>query len=51
MKKEMGEENIKVVATGGMAKLISTESSTIDVVNPLLTMEGLRAIYDMNFMD
>jgi type III pantothenate kinase len=48
MKKEMGEEGIKVVATGGMAKLIASESKTIDVVNPLLTLEGLRAIYDLN---
>ena len=48
MKKEMGEEGIKVIATGGMAKLIAGESSTIDTVNALLTLEGLKAIYNMN---
>lgn len=51
MKKEMGEDGIKVVATGGMAKLIASESSTIDDVNPLLTLEGLRAVYEMNSVD
>lgn len=48
MKKEMGEDDIKVVATGGMAKIIAFESSTIDKVNPLLTLEGLKTIYQMN---
>ena len=48
MKQEMNEKGIKVVATGGMAKLISAESSTIDIVNPLLTLEGLKAVYELN---
>ncbi|MCX7773205.1 MAG: type III pantothenate kinase [Clostridia bacterium] len=48
MKQEMAEENIKVVATGGMAKLIASESATIQEVNALLTLEGLKVIYDMN---
>ncbi|NLL66449.1 MAG: type III pantothenate kinase [Clostridiaceae bacterium] len=48
MKQEMPEDNVKVVATGGMANLIATESSMIDEVNPLLTLEGLKAVYQMN---
>ena len=51
MKQEMNEEGIKVVATGGMAKFISSESSSIDIVNPLLTLEGLKAVYELNSMD
>lgn len=49
MKQEMGEEGIKTVATGGMAKLIASESATINEVNTLLTLEGLKTVYDMNF--
>lgn len=48
MKLEMKEDNIKVVATGGLARLIASESETIDEINSLLTLEGLRIIYDRN---
>lgn len=37
-----------VVATGGFAALISRESEVIDRVNPLLTLEGLRIIFNRN---
>ncbi|MDH7478549.1 MAG: type III pantothenate kinase [Syntrophomonadaceae bacterium] len=47
MKEELGEE-AKVVATGGLAELIASDSHTIDVVDPLLTLEGLRLIYEKN---
>lgn len=48
MKKELNNDNTKVIATGGLSKLISTESETIDEVNGLLTLEGLRIIYERN---
>ena len=48
MKKEMNEENIKVIATGGLARLISSESKTISEINSLLTLEGLRIIHERN---
>lgn len=47
IKKEIGVE-VKVIATGGLAELISKESNSIDVVNPNLTLEGLRLIYERN---
>ncbi len=48
MKREMKEDNIKVIATGGLARLIASESETIDEINGLLTLEGLRIIYERN---
>ncbi len=44
----MGEEEPFVVATGGLAKIISEDSETIDEVYPYLTLEGLRMIYEKN---
>lgn len=48
MKKEMALQDIKVIATGGMAGLIASESEEIDEVNAFLTLEGLKAVYEMN---
>ncbi|MBM7543183.1 type III pantothenate kinase [Amphibacillus cookii] len=43
-KKESGQ-NPKVIATGGLAELIADESTTIDIVDPALTLKGLNEIY------
>lgn len=48
MKQEMGVEGIKVIATGGLAVLVAGESSVIDVMDGLLTLKGLRIIYEKN---
>ncbi|EPR14323.1 type III pantothenate kinase [Ruminiclostridium papyrosolvens] len=48
IKKEMREDNIRVIATGGLSRLIAGESMTINDVNPTLTLEGLRLIYERN---
>ncbi|MCR1899060.1 type III pantothenate kinase [Irregularibacter muris] len=48
MKEEMGSQSIKAIATGGMAALISSETKTIDQVDSLLTLDGLRIIYQRN---
>jgi type III pantothenate kinase len=37
-----------VIATGGMASLIASETETIDVVEPFLTLKGLQMIYEKN---
>ncbi len=47
MAKEFDTEPL-VIATGGFASMIARESETISEVNPLLTLEGLRIIYEMN---
>ncbi len=48
MKSELKEENIKVVATGGLGELISKEVGCIDVVDRTLTLEGLYYLYNLN---
>ena len=47
MKAEMGGD-VTVVATGGLAQLISSATDCIDHVEPMLTLEGLRLIYERN---
>ena len=47
IQQELGEKT-KVVATGGYAELIAKETAVIDVVNPNLTLIGLRLVYLMN---
>lgn len=38
----------KVIATGGLARLIAQNTSCIDTVDPNLTLTGLRLIYHLN---
>ena len=38
-------EEVKVVATGGMAGLIAPYTTCIDAIDPMLTLKGLKIIY------
>lgn len=38
----------KVIATGGMARIIAPYAPSIEEVDPMLTLEGLRLIYELN---
>ena len=47
MREEMGGEPV-VIATGGLAHLVLAESRSVTHVDPLLTLNGLRIIYERN---
>lgn len=46
MKEESGMDNIKVVATGGLGKIIADETPLIDYYDPMLTLKGLQILYE-----
>lgn len=46
-KEELGRET-RVIATGGLAETIAAETAIIDVVDPWLTLHGLRIVYELN---
>ena len=46
-KAELGPETT-VVGTGGLAHLIARETDAIDIVDPWLTLHGLRIVYELN---
>jgi type III pantothenate kinase len=46
IKEASGLNDIKVVATGGLGKLISENTAKIDIYDPNLTLQGLRLIYE-----
>ena len=48
VKEETGYMNLKVVATGGLGRIIANETDTIDVYDSSLTLDGLKIIYDKN---
>ena len=47
IREELGQ-NAQVVATGGLARRIATESEAIDQVAPFLTLDGLRILFEKN---
>ena len=48
IKKELKTQNVKTIATGGFSKVIAKEIECIDVVDKLLTLKGLKYLYDLN---
>lgn len=50
VKQMQAEQNwqAKVVFTGGLSQLLAEGCTTVDIVNPNLTLEGLRIIYELN---
>ena len=48
IKREMKCPDMQVVATGGFSEIIASEISCIDHVDKLLTLQGLKYLYDLN---
>lgn len=44
---ELGPQ-MRTIATGGLANLIAVETKVIEIVDPWLTLDGLRIIWDLN---
>ena len=48
MKEEIGRDDIKVYATGGLGRVIYNETPLIDLYDPDLAYKGMKIIYDKN---
>ncbi len=48
IRRELDAPEARVVATGGLAELVATHSATIEEVDPFLTLEGLRLVWELN---
>jgi type III pantothenate kinase len=44
---ELGTD-MKVIATGGFAEIVATETDIVDFTDPWLTLKGIRIIWDLN---
>lgn len=47
---ELGRE-ARVIATGGLASRVANETTSIERVEPFLTLEGLRILFEKNRAD
>ncbi|MDO4530524.1 MAG: type III pantothenate kinase [Bacillota bacterium] len=48
LKKRLNLPDMKVIATGGLAKVIDPKGEIFDVLDPVLTLKGLRILYEKN---
>jgi len=48
IKAEIADPHTRVIATGGIAPMLTEHTDLIDVLNPTLTLEGLRILWEMN---
>lgn len=51
IKKELKVPKVKTIATGGFSNVIAKEIEGIDVVDKLLTLKGLKYLYDLNVQE
>ncbi|KXL52038.1 type III pantothenate kinase [Anaerotignum neopropionicum] len=48
LKEQLGFSELKVVATGGLARVIDPDKQIFDILDPVLTLKGLRILYHKN---
>jgi type III pantothenate kinase len=48
IRKELGAPDAPVVATGGLAELIVPHTQAVEKIDPFLTLEGLRIVWERN---
>lgn len=47
MQEELGQ-TVKVIGTGGLLRVIADQVPKIEIIDPFLTLEGLKILYDRN---
>lgn len=48
LKKELDLPDMKVIATGGLARVIDPDKEIFDILDPVLTLKGLKILYQKN---
>ncbi len=51
IKKELGTQEVLTIATGGFSETIAKETTCIDIIDKLLTLNGLKYLYDLNSLE
>lgn len=46
IREESGLKDVKVIATGGLGRLIANETDMIDFYDPMLTLKGMQLIFE-----
>lgn len=51
IKKELNRYDVRTIATGGFSGVIAKEIDCIDIVDKMLTLDGLKYLYDLNSLE
>lgn len=51
IKRELGAKKVLTIATGGFSETIAKETACIDVIDKMLTLNGLKYLYNLNCLE